>query len=604
MQQTMTAPNKMRPGKGAAGGKGTRDLGRAIRYLGQHKRLAAIAYSALLISTVAQLVVPQIMQTIFDALTNGMIAQQLASLPAQLLPAVLEKLSWTQAQFDRYANAWQTVLLGAGALVVLFSVTRGVFAYVQTFMNERVGQSIAFDLRNDLFAKIQHLSFSYHDKNQTGQLMVRATDDVEKVRMFLAQGLLMALQAVVLLTAAIIILFFTNLQLTLVILPLLPVAMVLFIIFGRVAQPLFQEAQVRLSNLNTILQENLAGIKVVKAFAREPEQQQRFDYSADDLMNQQVKIARVFSFLFPAVFLIVSLGQAAVQYFGGRQIILGTLTLGEWQKFSMYLMFVFFPLGMLGMIISMMSQAAASATRIFEILDAKSDVTDKPGAPDLPAVEGEVRFDNVTFRYVGGGDPALDGVSFTAMPGQTVALLGATGSGKTSIINLVPRFYDVTSGAVTIDGHDVRDVTLNSLRAQTGIVLQDTTLFSGTIRDNIAFGRPDATQAEVEDAARAAMAHEFITMHGRALTPGRSVSKVRIHRDYQSRQIPDRTYLWGPGLVVLGASVLSAGIMIIPSAVMMEHGRAIAIGPRLWCSARWSESGWRSGSAALSSQAC
>lgn len=486
-------------------------LGRAIRYLGQHKKTASFAYGALLISTVAQLMVPQIIQNIMDTLSNGMIAHELAKVPATILPMALEKLNWTIDQFNQYSNNWLNLLLGAGALVVLFAVLRGLFSYIQTYMNERVGQSIAFDMRNDLFAKIQRLSFSYHDKNQTGQLMVRATDDVEKVRLFLAQGLLMAVQAVVLLVSAIVILFFTNAKLTLVVLPILPLVFVLMMILGRQMQPIFTVVQTRLSALNTTLQENLAGIKVIKAFVREPEQRTRFNRQADDLMEQQIKVSRFFSIMMPSMFLIATLGQVAVQYFGGRQIILGTLTLGEWQKFSMYLMFVLFPMGMLGMIINMMSQAGASAKRVFEILDAKSDVTNKAGAVEMPTVNGSVEFDHVTFRYFGGGEPALDNVTFSAQPGQTIALLGATGSGKSSIINLIPRFYDATSGSVCIDGHDVRDVTLESLRSQIGIVLQDTTLFTGTIRDNIAFGRPDASLDEVMSAAKAAEAHDFIT---------------------------------------------------------------------------------------------
>ncbi len=210
------------------------------------------------------------------------------------------------------------------------------------------------------------------------------------------------------------------------------------------------------------------------------------------------------------VFLLMNVGQVLILYFGGKQIIYGTMTLGEWQKFSLYLVFVFFPLGMLGMIIQQMSQAAASATRIFEILDAQSEVASEPDAENLPPVEGRVTFDHVTFRYFGGGEPVLNDVSFEAEPGQTVALLGATGSGKSTIINLIPRFYDVSAGSVQIDGHDVRDVCLDSLRAQIGIVLQDTTLFSGAVRDNIAFGRPDASLDNVIAAAQAAEAHDFI----------------------------------------------------------------------------------------------
>ncbi|MEZ4640399.1 MAG: ABC transporter ATP-binding protein [Caldilineaceae bacterium] len=377
-------------------------------------------------------------------------------------------------------------------------------------MGQKVSQDLAFEFRNELFAKIQRLSFSYHDRNRTGQLMIRATDDVEKVRIFIGQGLLMTVQALVLLTGALVILAWTNWQLTLVVLPILPIALVMFMIFGATAQPLFVAVQRKLSALNDILQENLAGVKVVKSFVRERQEFKRFDQSAEEYMNEQIRVSKIFSFLFPVVFLIANLGQAAVLYFGGRQIIGGTLTLGEWQKFSLYLIYVFFPIGQLGFIISQMSQASASASRIFEILDAKNDVTDKPGAAPLPAVEGKVRFEDVTFRYFNSSEPVLSGINLEARPGETVALLGSTGSGKTTIINLIPRFYDVSEGRVTIDGHDVRDVTLESLRRQIGIVLQETNLFTGTIRDNIAFGRPDATDDEVIAAAKAAAAHDFI----------------------------------------------------------------------------------------------
>jgi len=227
-------------------------------------------------------------------------------------------------------------------------------------------------------------------------------------------------------------------------------------------------------------------------------------------MKQQITVARVFSFLFPLVFMIANLGQALILYFGGRQIIFNTLTLGEYQEFSLYLMYIFMPLAMLGIIITQMSQAGASAGRVFEILDTENEVTDRPDALTLPSVKGQVDFNNVTFRYFSSGEAVLNDVSFSAAPGQTVALLGATGSGKTTIINLLPRFYDPSQGSITIDGNDLRQVKLESLRSQIGIVLQETTLFSGTIRDNIAFGRPEASMDEITSAARAAAAHDFI----------------------------------------------------------------------------------------------
>jgi len=485
-------------------------LGRAIRFLGHYRNIALAAYGALLLSTGAQLLVPQLVQNILDAVTRGMMAQQLSQAPAEMQANMLAKAGMSVAEFDQILNNPLAPLYWAIALILVLAVVRGVFAFAQSYMSEKAGQSVAFDFRNDLFAKIQRLSFSYHDRNRTGQLMIRATDDVEKVRLFIGQGLLLAVQAIVLLTGALIMLLLTNLQLTLVVLPILPVAMAIFMVFGAITQPLFIKVQQKLSTLNTILQENLAGIKVVKAFAAEKKEQKRFDDAAVSLMNQQIYVARIFSFLFPVVFLIANLGQAAVLYFGGNQIIAGTLTIGEWQKFSLYLVYVFFPLGQLGFIISQMSQAAASANRVFEIIDAHNEVTDKPGAAPLPPIEGAVIFEDVSFRYFGSTELVLNGVSFRAEPGETLAILGATGSGKSSVINLIPRFYDVTGGRILVDGSDVREVTIESLRRQIGIVLQETNLFTGTIRDNIAYGRPDATDDEVIDAAKAAAAHDFI----------------------------------------------------------------------------------------------
>jgi len=504
-----------RPARGRRGGGSSRNsLGRAIRYLARYRGRALLPYIFLIIAVLAQLAVPKLLGNIIDAITGGVIAQNvvpnLGAVPQQFLPTLFEQLGYTAEELQKLYTGAEQMLITAGLAIVVFAAVRGIFSFLQTYWAERNSQGIAFDMRNDLYGKISKLSFSYHDRNQTGQLMVRATDDVEKVRLFIGQGLLQAVGALVLLVGTLIILVRTNSQLTLVILPILPLALIVFMVFGAISQPLFVKVQQRLSALNTILQENLAGIKVVKAFTREKSEVQKFDGAADTLMKQQIGVARIFSFLFPVVFLIANVGQALVLYFGGRQIINNTLTLGQYQEFSMYLIFVFMPLAQLGIIISQMSQASASANRIFEILDAKSDVEDKPGAETLASVQGHVAFENVTFRYYGGGDPVLSEVSFDAEPGQTIALLGATGSGKTTIINLIPRFYDPSAGRVLIDGHDLRDVTLESLRSQIGIVLQETTLFTGTIRDNIAFGRPEATQEEIAAAAQAAAAHDFI----------------------------------------------------------------------------------------------
>jgi ATP-binding cassette subfamily B protein len=262
----------------------------------------------------------------------------------------------------------------------------------------------------------------------------------------------------------------------------------------------------------------------------------------------------------PLVFLIANLGQATTLYFGGKEIIMGTLTLGEWQEFSMYLIFIFFPVAQLGFIITQFGQAAASATRIFEILDARSDVTDKADAIDLPQVEGYINFENVTFRYVGGGAPVLDKVNFEAKPGQTIALLGATGSGKTSIINLLPRFYDPTEGRITIDGHDLRDVKLESLRAQIGIVLQETTLFSGNIRDNIAFGKPEATDDEIFAAAKAAAAHDFIMSFPEGYDTPVGERGTTLSGGQKQRVAIARALLLNPRILILDDSTSSVDL--------------------------------------------
>ncbi len=522
---------------------------RAIRYLGNQRRSALIAYGALVVATLAQLAVPQVVQNMIEAVTQAS---------------------------GNLAVAEQVLLNGAG-LILLFAVLRGVFSFLQAFMSESTSQGLAFDLRNAIFAKIQRLSFSYYDQNQTGQLMVRATDDVERLRTFIAQGLILAAQSFLLLSGALVVLAFTNLQLTLVVLPLLPIALVVFVAFGRISQPLFALVQQKLSALNTILQENLAGIKVVKAFAREPYEERRFDVAATELMAQQLRVSRVFSFLFPVVFLVAQIGQAAVLYFGGQQILGGTLSLGEYQKFSLYLIYVFLPLGQLGFVIALLAQAAASATRIFEVLDARSEIVERPDAHELPPISGRVEFRAVSFRYFGSSEPVLQEVSFVAEPGQTVALLGATGSGKTSIINLIPRFYDVSEGAVLIDGHDVRDVTIDSLRSQIGIVLQETNLFSGTIRDNIAFGRPEASDDEVIAAARAAAAHDFIMSFPDGYATSVGERGVTLSGGQRQRIAIARALLLNPRLLILDDSTSSVDLQteqrIQQALDQLMHGR-------------------------------
>ncbi|MDX2075530.1 MAG: ABC transporter ATP-binding protein [bacterium] len=554
MQAVHSAPPMTKERKKRAKGE-QGYLRRAIGYLGRYKTMTFIAYGALVVATLSQLIVPQLVQAMIDNITQGAIAQRVLSIPnEQIRMVALTQLNTTQEALQNTYNSAPSWILGAVALILLVAIIRGLFAFIQTYAAEWMAQGIAYSMRNDIFTRIQRLSFSYYDRNQTGQLMIRATDDVERVRLFIAQGLLMTFQAFLLLVVTLTILFLTNWRLTLSILPILPFSIILFGIFGKISQPLFRDVQIRLSKLNTVLQENVAGIRVVKAFVRQDREQKRFDASNQDLLVHWLKIARAFSFLFPMIFFVGQIGQAVILYFSGTQIIDGSLAIGEYQKFNLYLAYVFFPLGQLGLIVSLMAQASTSAERIFEIIDTKSEITDKPDATVLPNIEGEVEFRDVTFRYFNSTTPVLNKVSFTIQKGQTVALLGATGSGKTTIINLIPRFYDASEGAVLIDGHDVRDVQLDSLRSQIGIVLQETNLFSGTIRDNIVFGRPDATDDEVLAAAKASAAHDFIMEFPNGYETSVGERGATLSGGQKQRLAIARALLLNPKLLILDDS--------------------------------------------------
>ncbi|TEU20338.1 MAG: ABC transporter ATP-binding protein [Anaerolineales bacterium] len=463
-------------------------LSRALGHLKKYWLVALGAYLSLLVVTAGNLVTPRLIQVIID---QGITGKNLS------------------------------VILWMALGLVALALGRSLFQFAQGYLSERASQGVAYDLRNALYAKIQSLSFSYHDQAQTGQLLTRATNDVELVRMFTGMGFLQFLNSVVMLVGSLILLFAMNWRLALVAVVILPLVLGLFSVFGLKARPMFSRVQKKLAALNIILQENLAGVRVVKAFAREPFEAERFGKGNRELLDEFLKVGRLMACLFPTLFLVFNLSTLAINWYGGFQVIGGDLTVGQLVAFNAYLMMVMMPVGILGMIATMISRAAASAERIFEILDAQSEVADAPDAQPLPSIEGRVTFEDVRFRYFARGERrrttsskegewVLDGVSFAAEPGQTVALLGATGSGKSTIINLIPRFYDVSEGRITVDGHDVRDVTIESLRSQIGIVLQEATLFTGTVRDNIAFGKPEATMEEIIAAAKAAEAHEFI----------------------------------------------------------------------------------------------
>ena len=454
-----------------------RAVRRALAYLRSYKREAAGAFVALVLSSAASLATPQLIRVAID---EGIAPRSL-----------------------------DIILLAVGGLVGA-ALMRGLFQFLQGYLAERASQGVAYDLRNDLFAKIERLGFGYYDKVETGQLVTRLTSDVEQIRTFAGSGVVQLAAAAVMLAGTTALLFSLNWRLALIALAIVPVIVVLLLRFVRRIGPLFRGVQQTLGRLNSILQEDLAGIRVIRTFARENYERERYRSVNEELLGRNLETVRTFSNNFPFVFLLANLGTLAIILFGGLQVIGGGLTVGELVAFNTYLGFLLFPILTIGFLAAGISRAGASSQRIFEVLDAPLEVEDSPNAVPLPPVSCQVEFDDVSFRYPGDEREILRNISFTAEPGQTVAILGTTGSGKSTLVNLIPRFYDVTEGSVKLDRHDVRDVTLSSLRGQIGIVLQTSLLFSGPVRDNIAYGRLDATQKEIEAAARAANAHEFI----------------------------------------------------------------------------------------------
>jgi ATP-binding cassette subfamily B protein len=401
------------------------------------------------------------------------------------------------------------IFVVVGWLVGL-ALARALFTFLQGYLAERTSQGVAYDLRDALFERIERLSFSYYDRVQTDQLVTRLTSDVEQIRTFAGSGVVQLANAVVMLVGTTVLLLYLDWQLALVALAIVPVIVVLLVRFVGRIRPLFREVQQTLGRLNTVLQEDLQGVHVIRAFAREDYETARYKSVNEELLQKNLTTVRVFSNNFPFVFLFANLGTLAIIWFGGWQVIGGRLSIGDLVAFNTLLGFMLFPILTVGFLSASISRAGASSQRVFDVLDAPLDVEDAPDASILLPLSCRVDFDSVSFRYPGSTRDILDGVSFTARPGQTVAILGTTGSGKSTLVNLLPRFYDVTAGAVRLDGNDVRDVTLSSLRSQIGIVLQETRLFSGTVRDNVAFGKPDATDEEVMAAAEAAQAGEFV----------------------------------------------------------------------------------------------
>jgi ATP-binding cassette subfamily B multidrug efflux pump len=405
-----------------------------------------------------------------------------------------------------------SVIINTGLIMIGLALIGAFGGAGNTVFAVRVSQGLGADLRSTLFRKVQSLSFGNLDKLETGQLITRLTNDVTQIQEVILIGLRILVRAPLILVGSLIMAVVTSLKLSLILLALGPVSLVVIILVVRRAYPMFSEVQRRLDRLNTVMQENLAGVRVVKAFVRGDYEQQRFGDANENLMNRTIRAMRLVAVVMPFMMLAVNLGVVAVLWFGGIQVASGNMKVGQIMAFVNYLLHALRSLMMVSMLLIQISRAEASADRIMEVLNSKPEIEDRPDSIDSFSPQGRVAFQNVTFSYDSDSqEPVLRDVSLVAEPGQTIAILGATGSGKSSLVGLIPRFYDVTDGIVTIDDIDIRGVSKEALCGSIAFVLQESILFSGSIRDNIRYGRPGATDEEVILAAKAAQAHDFIS---------------------------------------------------------------------------------------------
>jgi ABC-type multidrug transport system fused ATPase/permease subunit len=427
-------------------------------------------------------------------------SQAAAVVLAFLTGAALE--SAVQAH-DRSRLWWLAVF------VLAVGLARALLMLGRRLISGRQALAVEYDLRDALYAKLLRLSFGFYDRHQTGQLMSRATVDLQSVRFFLGYGLIFFFQHVLTIVGVTITLFVVDWELALAATAIMPVLVAVAYRYSHVSHPVLRDVQQKMADVATVAEENIVGVHVVKSFAQEPTESRKFADRSERVFGQSVRANRQRATYVPLLSFLPLVAQAAVLLLGGRMVARGDLSLSDFFAFNVLVVMLVMPLRMLGMWIGQAQRATASGERIFQVVDEPEDVHDRRGAVDLPAGEGRIRFERAGFAYAR-GRPVLADIDLDVEPGRTLALIGHTGSGKTTLASLVPRFYDVTEGRVLVDGVDVRDLRLASLRRSIGIVAQDPFLFSASVRENIGFGAPEATDDEIVRAATLAQAHEFI----------------------------------------------------------------------------------------------
>jgi ABC-type multidrug transport system fused ATPase/permease subunit len=469
-----------------------------------------------------------------------------------LLPPLVQRQIVDQVIAERHLS---TLLVLIAALIGIHALSR-VVDFGDLYLRHAVGERFIFDLRVGLYDHLQQLSLAFYERTSTGELMSRVTSDVNALEQFVTHGVALTVVDFLRLLGASVVLLLLNWRLALVILIPLPLMGVGLWIFNHRARPIYRRVRDRLGDINASLQDKLTGIRVVQAFDREEEELRHFREVSQDYLQERVEAIRTWSVFFPALHFVSALGGALVLGFGARMVVNGQLTLGTLVAFLSYIIAFYEPLRRLTEVDNTFQQAIAAGERIFELLDTESEIQDTPGATILEDVEGDVVFDHVHFRY-GEGDKVLEDVCFHVAPGEMVALVGPSGAGKTSIANLLCRFYDPESGRVLVDGYDLREVQVQSLRKHIAVVLQDTFLFNTTVRENLRYGKPDASEAEMVDAAKTAYAHTFIQDLPEGYDTEIGERGVRLSGGQKQRLALARAILADPRILILDEATSS-----------------------------------------------
>ncbi|MCY3904135.1 MAG: ABC transporter ATP-binding protein [Caldilineaceae bacterium] len=496
---------------------------RLIGFLRPYWKQAAIAYISVLFASLLNLYIPQVLKDAIDLGVEGQRASALFS-----------------------AAGW---ILG-------ISLVRGAAMFGQRYYGEWLTHRVAYDLRNRFYNVAQRLPFSVHDHAQTGDLMSRATSDITETERFVGQGLMDLVATLLLLGGVIVAMVLESFSLALFALVPLLLLLILTLRFGMVIRPRFKRVQEQMGQLSSTMQESVTGIQVVKAFAREKDELRKFDAANEDWFSKRFGIIKIWANNWPTFTFILMSSIFLLLLIGGPRAIEGTVTIGSLFALLAYVMMLNGPVQRLGFLVNMAATSSASAARVFEIIDTPAEVEESENAVELADAQGAVSFSHVSFGYED-GPRTLDDINFEVEAGQTVALIGPTGSGKSTITNLIPRFYDPVGGVVRIDGHDVRSVTLKSLRRHIGIVLQDPFLFGTTIAENIAYGRPQATPDDVVAAAKAARAHDFIMEFPAGYETVVGERGVTLSGGQKQRVAIARALLYAPRILILDDSTSS-----------------------------------------------